>query len=118
MKPGTVITGKMVTVLKKLGFKYVFDTNFGVDMTIVEEATELVDRLKNGTGALPMFTSCCPAWVNYVEESAPELMPHLSTAKSQMGMLSAVLKDEYPHLKGVEQKDVCNGHYAMHRQKG
>lgn len=108
MKPGTVITGKMVTALKKLGFKYVFDTNFGADMTIVEEATELVDRLKNGTGALPMFTSCCPAWVNYVEESAPELIPHLSTAKSPMGMLSAVLKDEYPHLKGVEPKDVYN----------
>lgn len=65
-----------------LGFKYVYDTNWGADMTVVEEATDLVNRIKTNSKNLPMFTSYCPAWINYVEESQPDLIPHLSAYKS------------------------------------
>ena len=98
---GTISTGKLVTALKQLGFKYVFDTNYGADMTIVEEATELVSRLTKGTAPLPMFTSCCPAWVNYVEQSAPELIPHLSSCRSPMSMLAPVVKEEFSQMMKV-----------------
>lgn len=108
MPPGTVTTGKMVTALKLLGFTYVFDTNFGADLTIVEEATEFVERLTKGTGPLPMFTSCCPAWVNYVEQCDPDLLPHLSTCRSPVGMLSGVLKYEFAKTKGVDPSLVYN----------
>ena len=97
----TISTGKLVTALKKLGFKYVFDTNYGADMTIVEEANELVSRLTKGTGPLPMFTSCCPAWVNYAEQSAPEILPHLSSCRSPMGMLAPVIKEEFAQMQKV-----------------
>lgn len=105
MPVGTVITGKLVTALKKLGFTHVFDTNWGADMTIVEEASELVSRIKNNE-TLPMFTSCCPAWINYVEESAPKLIPHLSTVKSPMGMLAATLRNDFAKLQKVKPQDI------------
>lgn len=76
MKPGTVSTGKLVSALKELGFDFVFDTNFAADMTIMEEGHEFIKRL-NGEGALPMFTSCCPGWINLVR--AP---PHTSKEES------------------------------------
>ena len=101
---GTISTGKMVTALKMLGFKYVFDTNYGADLTIVEEAMEFVTRLTKGSGALPMFTSCCPAWVNYVEKSAPELIPNLSSCRSPLGMLSSVIQEIFAKRNGLTGK--------------
>lgn len=91
MKPGTVSTGRLINALRQLGFDYVFDTNFGADLTIMEEGTELLARLKNQT-KLPLFTSCCPGWVNWVELNRPELLPHLSTTKSPQQMHGALTK--------------------------
>jgi NADH-quinone oxidoreductase subunit G len=103
---GTIGTGKMVTALKRLGFDYVFDTNFAADVTIVEEATELVTRLTKGTGPLPMFTSCCPAWINYVEQHEPSLIPHLSTCRSPLGMFGSIIKNDWAKIKGLKPTDI------------
>jgi iron-only hydrogenase group A len=91
MKPGTVSTGRMINALRQLGFDYVFDTNFAADLTIMEEGTEFLARLKNQQ-RLPLFTSCCPGWVNWVEINRPDLLPHLSTTKSPQQMHSAITK--------------------------
>jgi iron-only hydrogenase group A len=91
MKPGTVSTGRMINALRQLGFDYVFDTNFAADVTIMEEGTELLSRLKSQT-RLPLFTSCCPGWVNWVEINRPDLLPHLSTTKSPQQMHGALTK--------------------------
>lgn len=91
MKPGTVSTGRLINALRQLGFDYVFDTNFGADLTVMEEATEFVARLKKQQ-TLPLFTSCCPGWVNWVEINRPDLLPHLSTAKSPQQMHGALTK--------------------------
>ncbi len=91
MKPGTVSTGRMINALKQLGFDYIFDTNFGADLTIMEEGTEFLARLKN-KNKLPLFTSCCPGWVNWVEINRPDLLPHLSTTKSPTQMHGALTK--------------------------
>ena len=91
MPIGTLVTGKMVAGLKKLGFDRVFDTDTGADLTIMEEGTELIERIKNG-GVLPMITSCSPGWVRFVENSYPELTDHLSTAKSPHQMFGAIIK--------------------------
>ena len=90
---GTTATGKMIAALKKLGFKRVWDTEFGADLTIWEEGTELIGRL-TGTlkKPLPQFTSCCPAWIKYVETFHPEILPHLSSAKSPVSMVAALSK--------------------------
>ena len=87
--------GKIYAALRKIGFDLIFDTNFSADLTITEEATEFVDRLTNG-GVLPMFTSCCPAWVRYMETQHPDMLAHLSTCKSPQGMLSPVMKELLP----------------------
>jgi iron-only hydrogenase group A len=89
--PGELITGKIYAALRRLGFKKVWDTNFTADLTIMEEGTELIERLTNG-GTLPMFTSCCPGWIRFVERFYPELVPHLSTAKSPQQMFGAIAK--------------------------
>lgn len=91
MKPGTVSTGRLINALRQLGFDYVFDTNFGADLTIMEEGTELLGRLKRGEH-LPLFTSCCPGWVNWVELNRPDLLPNLSTTKSPQQMHGALTK--------------------------
>lgn len=91
MKPGTVSTGRLINALRQLGFDYVFDTNFGADLTIMEEATEFLARFKNQK-SLPLFTSCCPGWVNWVEINRPDLLPHLSTTKSPQQMHGALTK--------------------------
>ena len=91
MKPGTVSTGRMINALRKLGFDYVFDTNFAADLTIMEEGTEFLGRLKNQK-QLPLFTSCCPGWVNWVELNRPDLLAHLSTTKSPQQMHGALTK--------------------------
>ena len=92
--------GKMVTCARNLGFNYVFDTDFSADLTIMEEATELVDRVSNG-GVLPMFTSCCPGWVRYLKARYPEFIPNLSTAKSPQQMFGAISKTYFAKVLGV-----------------
>jgi NADH-quinone oxidoreductase subunit G len=91
MAPGTVSTGRLINALRQLGFDYVFDTNFTADLTIMEEGTELLARLETQTD-LPLFTSCCPGWVNWLELNRPDLLPHLSTTKSPQQMHGAIAK--------------------------
>lgn len=105
MKIGTPSTGKMVAALRRLGFKKVFDTNFGADLTIMEEATELLSRVTNG-GVLPMITSCSPGWVNYAEYYYGDLLPHLSSCKSPHEMFGAILKHYYAEKKGIKPEDM------------
>jgi len=102
---GTLATKKMVAALKRLGFKKVFDTNFAADLTIMEEATELLGRVKNG-GVLPMITSCSPGWINYCEYNYADLIPHLSSCKSPHEMFGAILKTYYANKIGVDPKDM------------
>ena len=106
VEPGTISTGKIITALKQLGFDYVFDTNFGADLTIVEEATEFIHRLNDPDAVFPMFTSCCPAWVNYIEKSRPDLIPHLSSCRSPLAMLSSVVKNVFPKKIGVDRSRI------------
>lgn len=88
------MTGKMVAGLKKLGFDAVFDTDFAADITIMEEATEFISRLKNG-GTLPMITSCSSGWITYAEKFYPEILNHLSTTKSPMEIMGTLIKTYY-----------------------
>ena len=105
MPIGTLVTGKMVSALRRLGFKKVFDTNFAADLTIMEEATELLDRVTNG-GKLPMITSCSPGWVNYAEYYYGDLLGHLSSCKSPHEMFGAILKSYYAEKNGIDPKDM------------
>ena len=105
LKPGENVIGKMNAALRRIGFDMVFDTNFAADLTILEEATEFLGRLKSGEN-LPLFTSCCPGWVKYVETMHPDMTKHLSSCKSPMSMQSAVLVDLLPKTLGVERKDL------------
>ena len=105
MEPGAIVTGQMVTALHLLGFDKVFDTNFGADLTIMEEGTEFLDRLQHG-GVLPMMTSCCPGWVYYVEKHYSDCLPHLSSTKSPMSIFGAVAKTYYPKVAGIDVKDI------------
>lgn len=102
---GTNVTGQLVTGLRRLGFKKVFDTNFAADLTIVEEATELINRVTKG-GDLPMFTSCCPGWVKFIEQNRPQLLKHVSSCKSPHEMEGAVLKTYYAKKMGLNPKDI------------
>jgi iron only hydrogenase large subunit-like protein len=92
LPPGSISTGRLVNALRHLGFDYVFDTNFAADLTIMEEANEVLARLNGERGPLPLFTSCCPAWINYVELNRADLLPHLSTTKSPQQMHGALSK--------------------------
>lgn len=105
MEPGINVSGKLVNALKMMGFDQVYDTSFAADMTIFEEATELLDRLGNG-GKLPLFTSCCPAWVKYAEIYFPQLIPNISSCKSPQQMFGAVAREVLPKQLGVEEKDL------------
>lgn len=98
---GTDVTGKMVTALRMLGFDKVFDTNTGADLTIMEEGTELIDRIRGG-GVLPLITSCSPGWVKFCEHNFPELIPNLSTCKSPHEMLGAIIKSYYAEKNGID----------------
>ncbi len=102
---GTVSTGQMVAALRALGFAKVFDTAFSADVTIMEEATELVARL-NGAGPLPLITSCSPGWVKYAEHFYPDLLQHLSSCKSPQQMFGALAKTYYAEKAGVDPKDM------------
>ena len=107
VKPGEISTGKIITALKQFGFDYVFDTNFGADLTIVEEATELLHRINDPENSVfPMLTSCCPAWVNYIEKSRPDLIPNLSSCRSPLAMLSSVVKNIFPKKIGVDRERI------------
>jgi NADP-reducing hydrogenase subunit HndD len=128
LPPGTPAAGKMVTALRRLGFDAVFDTDFGADLTIVEEAHEFLTRLEKGSGVvcaehpagpsgkglptplpigpLPMITSCSPGWINFLEKFYPELIPHASTCRSPMSMLSALAKTYYAEKKGLDPKKI------------
>ncbi len=107
MPIGTDVTGKMFAALRRLGFKKVFDTNFSADLTIMEEATELLSRVKNG-GVLPMITSCSPGWIKYCEHYFPTELDHLSTCKSPMQMQGAVIKTYYAEKNGIDPKDIVS----------
>lgn len=102
---GVDVTGKLYTALRILGFDKVFDINFGADLTVVEEATELVDRIKNN-GKFPMFTSCCSSWVRLVENYYPELLENLSSTKSPQQIFGTASKTYYPKVEGLDPKDV------------
>lgn len=102
---GEMVTGKMVSSLRQLGFKYVLDTTFGADLTVMEEASELIHRLKKKQN-LPMFTSCCPSWVKYCEINYPELLPNLSTCKSPISMQGAIVKEYFIKEKNLKAEDV------------
>ncbi len=105
MPIGTNVEGKMVAALRRLGFDRVFDTDMGADLTIVEEANELVQRLQNG-GTLPMITSCSPGWVKFCEMYYPQLLGHLSSCKSPQQMTGAVIKTYYAQKMGIDPKDI------------
>ena len=102
---GVDVTGKIYTALRQLGFDKIFDINFGADMTIMEEATELVERIKTG-GPFPMFTSCCPAWVRQVENYYPNLLGNLSTAKSPQQIFGTASKTYYPTTVDIDPKNI------------
>lgn len=105
MPLGSLVPGKMAAALKRLGFKRVYDTNFAADLTIMEEGSELVKRITEG-GPLPMFTSCCPAWVKFVENEYPELIAHLSSCKSPQQMAGAMFKTYGANVDGVDAENV------------
>lgn len=103
MPIGTNVTGKMVTALRRIGFDKVFDTNTGADLTIMEEANELVERLTKG-GTLPMITSCSPGWIRFIEMNYPDQLAHLSSCKSPHTMFGAILKSYYAEKAGIDPK--------------
>ena len=106
-KPGTNVEGQLVAALRKLGVNAVFDTTFGADLTITEEASELLHRLKE-KHPLPQFTSCCPAWVKFAETFYPEHIPNLSTTKSPIAMLGSVVKTWFAQKRGLDPKNIFN----------
>lgn len=105
MHIGTNVQGKMVAALRRLGFDKVFDTDFGADLTIVEEANEFLGRVHNG-GVLPMITSCSPGWIKYCEHYYPDMLDHLSTCKSPQQMSGAIIKTWYAEKMGIDPKDI------------
>jgi NADH-quinone oxidoreductase subunit G/NADP-reducing hydrogenase subunit HndD len=109
MKPGTIVTGKMATALRDLGFDYVFDTDFAADLTIMEEGHEILGRLNKFLAGdkdvkLPVMTSCCPAWVNFYEHEFPDLLDYPSTAKSPAQMFGAVAKTYWAEKMGIPRE--------------
>jgi NADH-quinone oxidoreductase subunit G/NADP-reducing hydrogenase subunit HndD len=105
MEPGSIVTGKMVAGLRRLGFDKVFDTDFTADLTIMEEGNELLHRIKTG-GVLPMITSCSPGWIKFAEHFYPDLLPHLSTCKSPQQMFGALAKTYYAQKEGIDPANV------------
>lgn len=105
MDPGSITTGKLVTSLKELHFDAIFDTDFAADLTIMEEATELIDRIQNG-GTLPMLTSCCPAWVKFFEHQFPDMLDIPSTCKSPQIMMGAIVKSYYAEKMNLNPEDI------------
>lgn len=108
MEDGSFVEGKMVALLRKLGGDYVLDTNFSADLTIVEEASELIERVTKGTAPLPQFTSCCPSWVKYAETYHPDILPHISSAKSPIGMQGPTVKTYFAKKMGIDPTKIVN----------
>ncbi len=107
MPVGTDVTGKLFAAMRRLGFDKVYDTNFGADLTIMEEANELLDRVKNG-GVLPMITSCSPGWIKYCEHYYPDQLAHLSSCKSPQQMQGAIIKTYIAEKNGIDPKDIVS----------
>ncbi len=107
LEPGTNMEGQIFAALRLLGFDYVFDTNFAADLTIMEEASELVDRIKNG-GKLPMITSCSSGWMKFAEQFYPDMLENISTCKSPMSMAGALIKTYFAEKTGAEPSKICN----------
>ena len=107
LSPGTLVTGKMYAALRRLGFDAVFDTNFAADLTIMEEGTEFVRRVKTG-GVLPLLTSCCPGWVKFAEHFYPDLLPNISTCKSPQQMLGSLVKTYYAQQKQINPETIVS----------
>lgn len=105
MPPGTDVNRVMNAALRRIGFKRVFDTTFTADLTIMEEGTELIQRITTG-GVLPMFTSCCPGWVKYVEQFNPELLPNVSSCKSPQQMMGAIIKSYFAETEGIDPSKI------------
>ena len=91
---GENVMGKIVAALRRIGFNYIFDTSTAADLTVMEESKEFADRLANG-GKLPLFTSCCPAWIKYAENEYPEILPNISTCRSPMQMFASVINEKF-----------------------
>jgi len=108
MESGAFVEGKLVAALRALGGDYILDTNFGADLTIMEEASELVDRIKNHRNPLPQFTSCCPAWVKFLETFFPDKTDHISTAKSPIGMQGPTVKTYFAKSQGINPTQIVN----------
>lgn len=108
MSDGSFVQGKMVALLRALGADYVLDTNFSADLTIMEEASELISRVTKGDKPLPQFTSCCPAWVKFVEIYYPDMLPHISTAKSPIGMQGPTIKTYFAKKMGIAPEKIIN----------
>ena len=108
MDDGSFVEGKMVALLRKLGGNYVLDTNFSADLTIVEEASELIERVTKKTAPLPQFTSCCPSWVKYAETYHPDMLPHISSAKSPIGMQGPTVKTYFAKKMGIDPTKIVN----------
>ena len=108
MPKGSFVQGKMVALLRALGVDYVLDTNFAADLTIVEEASELVERITKKTKPLPQFTSCCPAWVKFAETYYPEMIPNISSAKSPIGMQGPTIKTYFAKKMGIDPERIVN----------
>jgi iron-only hydrogenase group A len=105
MKPGDDVNGLMVAALRRMGFDYVFDTSFSADLTIMEEASELIHRIQNG-GKLPMITSCSPGWIKYAEQFYPDMLDNISTCKSPQQMLGAIIKSYFAQKEGIDPKNI------------
>ena len=105
MKPGEITMGKIIRAMKMLGFDKVYDTSFSADLTVIEEANEFLARKQKGE-KLPIFTSCCPGWVKYAEQSFPELLPNLSTCKSPQHMFGSVAKNQLPEMLNIDKKNL------------
>lgn len=108
MANGSFVEGKMIAALRALGADYVLDTNFSADLTIMEEASELVSRVTKGSAPLPQFTSCCPAWVKFVETYYPQFTDHISSAKSPIGMQGPTIKTYFAKQMGIDAKKIVN----------
>ncbi len=108
VEPGTIMTGQIYDALRRLGFDKVFDTNFAADLTIMEEGTEFIHRYTEAQDKLPLITSCCPAWVDYMEKYSNDMIPNFSTCKSPMQMEGAMIKSYYAENSGIDPKKICN----------
>lgn len=107
LKIGTNVEGKMVAALRKIGADYVFDTTFGADLTVMEESYELVERIRSEKKG-PMFTSCCPSWVKFIEMFYPEFIPNLSTCKSPIAMEGAMIKNYFSKINNINKEDIVS----------